>query len=57
MDTSALKKFATRTRKDLIGQVARRLAAVLPADSDARREAPAAMAERVNDFETVAFGL
>jgi hypothetical protein len=45
MDTGALKTFATRTRKDLIAQVARRLAAVLPADSDARREAPAAMAE------------
>jgi len=45
MDTNALKTFATRTRKDLLSQVARRLDAVLPADSDARREAPAAMAE------------
>lgn len=45
MDTGALKTFAIRTRKDLISQVARRLDAVLPADSDARREAPAAMAE------------
>lgn len=45
MDTNALRTFATRTRKDLIGQVARRLSVVLPADSDARREAPAAMAE------------
>ena len=45
MDTGALKTFAIRTRKELISQVARRLDAVLPADSDARREAPAAMAE------------
>jgi type II restriction/modification system DNA methylase subunit YeeA len=45
MDTAALKTFAIRTRKDLIAQVARRLDGVLPADSDARREAPAAMAE------------
>lgn len=45
MDTGALKTFAIRTRKDLIAQVTRRLDGVLPADSDARREAPAAMAE------------
>lgn len=45
METAALKTFAIRTRKDLIAQVARRLDGVLPADSDARREAPAAMAE------------
>lgn len=43
MDTNRLKTFAQRTRIDLIGQVARKLDAVLAPESDARREAPEAI--------------
>jgi hypothetical protein len=43
MDTNRLKTFAQRTRIDLMGQVARKLDAVLAPESDARREAPEAI--------------
>lgn len=43
MDTNRLKTFAQRTRTDLMGQVARKLDAVLAPESDARREAPEAI--------------
>ena len=43
MDTNRLKSFAQRTRIDLMGQVARKLDAVLAADSAERREAPEAV--------------
>ncbi len=43
MDTNRLKTFAQRTRIDLMGQVTRKLDAVLAPESDARREAPEAI--------------
>lgn len=43
MDTNRLKTFAQRTRTDLMGQVARKLDAVLAPESAERREAPAAI--------------
>lgn len=43
MDTNRLKTFAQRTRIDLMGQVARKLDAVLAPESDARREVPEAI--------------
>lgn len=43
MDTNRLKTFAQRTRINLMGQVARKLDAVLAPESDARREAPEAI--------------
>ena len=43
MDTNRLKTFAQRTRIDLMGQVARKLDAVLAPESDARRVAPEAI--------------
>lgn len=43
MDTNRLKTFAQRIRIDLMGQVARKLDAVLAPESDARREAPEAI--------------
>jgi hypothetical protein len=43
MDTNRLKTFAQRTRIDLMGQVARKLDAVLAPENDARREAPEAI--------------
>jgi hypothetical protein len=43
MDTNRLKSFAQRTRIDLMGQVARKLDAVLAPDSAERREAPEAI--------------
>jgi len=43
MDTNRLKTFAQRTRIDLMGQVARKLDAVLAPESDAQREAPEAI--------------
>jgi hypothetical protein len=43
MDTNRLKTFAQRTRTDLMGQVSRKLDAVLAPESDARREAPEAI--------------
>ena len=43
MDTNRLKTFAQRTRIDLMGQVARKLDAVLAPESAERREAPEAI--------------
>lgn len=43
MDTSALKKFAQSARRDLVAQVSTRLDVVLAANSDERRDYPAAV--------------